>query len=374
MRILFDHQTFVYQDFGGISRYFVELLDRLNKMSGVRVELSPVLSDNLYLRERGRHSYTLMRRHFPFKMTIYNAIGRFLTLLKMKRGTFDVFHPTYYDTYFLDRLGNVPLVITVHDMIHEMYAKGWTNKEETISNKAVLIQKAAHIIAVSESTKRDLLHFFPQVPENKITVIWHGHSVAKHFKDRKPFPSCPAKDSYLLYVGKRDIYKNFSWMLRSLASYLKNNTDLDLVAAGGGPFTKNELNLLEELDIKGRVTLFSLVDDAQLAQLYANAFAFVFPSSYEGFGIPILEAFSADCPVLLNNKSCLPEVGGDGAMYFQEEDPASLILCIEELKQKPEYKKELIEAGRKRLRLFNWDITAAKTLEVYKTVVKNHAR
>jgi glycosyltransferase involved in cell wall biosynthesis len=369
MRILFDHQTFVYQNYGGISRYFVELVDRINKKVSDKCVVSALLSDNIYLREKKvSTTFTLMKRHFYFKMTIYNAIDRFVTLRYLKSKQFDLFHPTYYDTYFLKHIGKKPFVLTVLDMIHEQYPGMWPDQEEIVRNKALLIHRADHIIAISAHTKKDLLAFYPAIEPDKVTVIWLGNSVQGGVNESKVKVGLGIP--YLLFVGKRDIYKNFKSFVTILTPYLKADRELRIVAAGGGVFTEKEEQYLRELGVERQIISYPQINDSDLAALYGNALSFVFPSAYEGFGIPIVEAFATGCPVILNNRSCLPEIGGNAALYFDEDSPSSLIEAVEKLRHNPTFRAELIALGKERVKLFDWDRTASETMRVYQSVIE----
>lgn len=373
MNILFDHQTFVYQRFGGISRYFVELASHCNKIKEVSAEISVVLSDNVYLPEfSGNSALTLNKGNFPGSMTLYNTVNRFATIFKLFQKKQDVFHPTYYDTYFLKVLGNRPFVLTVYDMIHELYPGKWKNQEQIAYNKSVLIKKASHIIAISEHTKTDLLRFYPEIPSSKISVIWLCNSNIKEILPVKNIPE--VEGNYLLFVGKRGEYKNFNYLLNTIGSFLKSYPDFRLIAAGGGPSNQEERILIEKLELEKAVKIIPFVKDSEMSALYQKAAAFIFPSSYEGFGIPILEAFEANCPVILNNASCFPEIADKAALYFEESQPSSLLNALNTILFDVGKRAELASAGKERLKFFGWDETTKKTLEVYKMVKEQHGR
>ncbi len=374
MKILFDHQTFVYQRFGGISRYIVELASGCNRIENTSAEISTVLSDNAYLKTFDRNnSISILNGKFPGSMTLYNNVNRFVTNYKIRQQSHDIFHPTYYDTYFLKAIGDNPFVITVHDMIHELYPGKWSNQEKIRKNKEVLIEKASHIISISEHTKKDLLHFYPSVSPSKVSVIWHGNSSFLNKEGRTKTDKNSGK-KYFLFVGKRDEYKNFTFLIKTIAEYLKGNTDISLIAAGGGNATEMELKIISDSGLNQSINIIPFVTDAQLSELYQNAIALIFPSDYEGFGIPILEAFEAGCPLILNNASCFPEIAGEAALYFQKNDPNTLISAMYKARDDHEGISKLVQAGKERIKLFTWDITAKKTLDVYKAVNEDHGR
>jgi glycosyltransferase involved in cell wall biosynthesis len=149
----------------------------------------------------------------------------------------------------------------------------------------------------------------------------------------------------------------------------KTDTNCSLVCAGGGTFSKQEIREIERLHLSGRVIQIPS-DDALLAYLYSKAQAFVYPSLYEGFGIPILEAFACGCPAIVSNRSSLPEVGGDAAQYFDPENLASLVTALSEVLNNNNAADRMREKGLERVKLFSWNDTAHKTLETYKKVIR----
>ncbi|MBC7774844.1 MAG: glycosyltransferase family 4 protein, partial [Phycisphaerae bacterium] len=170
--------------------------------------------------------------------------------------------------------------------------------------------------------------------------------------------------------GQRKAYKNFAWMLEHLADLLRSEKDLQLVCVGGSGFDKMETAQLERLGIAHKVQYWTVGSDAELSNVYSRAACFIFPSQYEGFGIPVLEAFACGCPVVLNRASSLPEVGGDAASYFEEESPSSLEGAVRRVLEDADFRDKMIESGHKRARAFTWEQSALKHLGVYQTIVK----
>ena len=149
---------------------------------------------------------------------------------------------------------------------------------------------------------------------------------------------------------------------------LNNNQDLFLVCVGGGNFDEDEQNLLKSLSIQKKVLRFD-VNDGKLGYLYKNALAFVFPSLYEGFGLPIVEAFACKCPVVLNNASCFPELAADSAEYFDPSSIESMRKAIEKVINNYKLRQKLIKRGLERVKDFSWEKTAKKTKKVYQSVI-----
>ncbi len=362
LKILFDHQTFSIQRYGGISRYFANLSTGLNKMPGINTKIAALYSDNEYIKNvdiplNNAFGKKLFTGHFN---RIYRWNSRYC-ILNMQLNNFDVFHPTYYDPYFFNYLKK-PFAVTVHDMIHELVPEQFDDHAKVIAQKKVMIQKADAIIAISEYTKQDIIKFYPQV-ENKITVVHHGYA----------FPSQnnvndKIADRFILYVGERHFYKNFTNFIKAIAPLLNEDPQLNLICAGGGKFTAHELQLLSSLNIQNQCKQISATD-VELQQLYKSALLFAFPSFLEGFGLPLLEAFHAGCPVAASNASCFPEIGGDAIAYFDPHTPDSIYGVIRSILKDDNIRADLINKGKERVRLFSIEKQIADTLAVYKKVI-----
>jgi len=366
MKLLYDYQIFELQKYGGISRYFVELAKHYNADEDMNVYISAKISKNEYLVNSYikdnlvLHSkYIIRKRHY-----IESKVNRFYNRYKLTMKLVDIFHPTYYDPYFLKYIGKTPFVLTVHDMIHEQFSEMFSPNDETSRNKKLLAERASKIIAISESTKQDIVNILG-IDESKIVVVYHGNSLVL-ISDANIDIVLP--DRYILYVGNRSIYKNFNKFIKSTSSLLCDDVDLHLVCAGGGTFSKEEKQLFSEFDIDQKLHQFS-VDDNALATLYAKAIIFVFPSLYEGFGIPILEAFQCNCPLVCSNTSSFYEVAGDAAEYFDPEDEVSILTIVKKVLYDDELQKKLVQAGQKRLIFFSCKNTADETKKVYQSVL-----
>jgi len=365
MKILYDHQIFSMQKFGGISRYFSELFFHFNNKKDISIEVRLLLSDNYYLSKTKIIKYInfLPNKQFRGKYRLFNLINKANSIIALKKKNYDIFHPTYYDPYFLEYIGNKPFVLTVHDMIHEKFSEMFPANDKTTKQKKLLVEKATKIIAVSECTKKDLIELFG-TDESKIEVVYHGNSL---------FPKANIKISYdlpkkyLLFVGQRNIYKNFERFIKSISDILKEDKDLYVLCAGGGKFKDNEVQLLNELGVSNKVFQYQ-IDDDSLAYFYKNALAFIFPSLYEGFGIPILESFACGCPVLCSNVSSLPEVAGEAACYFDPYSEESIRNAVLKILNDKAYREELINKGYEQVKKFSWEKTAEKTKKVYESI------
>jgi glycosyltransferase involved in cell wall biosynthesis len=352
VRVLYDYQAFLQRQ-GGVSRYYAELIAALENQPGFEAQMPPFFSDNEYL----HNGMTLVtHHHFKGKERIMGA----LNLLSARRALerpFDVFHPTYYRPYFLGRLKR-PFVLTVHDMIHEAFGGEQVRDDGTARNKLLLCQRAARIIAVSQSTKNDLCRLLA-VPEGKVTVIHHATNLRYRGEPRVH------RQSYLLYVGARSGYKNFGRFIEAAAT-VGHRHDVQVVCAGGGPLTGAEERLIGSHGLTGRIVHYASSSAEELANLYHFAAALCYPSLYEGFGIPLLEAFACGCPVAASDCSSIPEVAGEAAVLFDPRSAASIADSLDRIISDPARRGQLVEAGARRLQAFSWEASARKTLAVYR--------
>jgi glycosyltransferase involved in cell wall biosynthesis len=370
MKVLYDHQIFESR-FGGISRYFVELM-RFNPTS----LLSLKYSDNIYLSSDTIKKNNILPKDYEYDLFLpkinFKGKGRLfrffsnvtqknnlsLSINTLNEQDFDVFHPTYYDPYFLKYLKEKPFVLTVHDMIHELFPEYFYNDKATIANKKICINNADRINVNSETTKQDLLKIYPNV-EDKVKITYLAFSNKILTAERK-------MGNYLLFTGSRDGYKNFVAFIQAIAPLLLR-FDLNLICTGHD-FNIKEINLFENLQIADKV-ICKLASDEELNKLYSEAIAFIFPSLYEGFGIPILEAFASGCPAILSNTSSLPEIGGEAAVYFDPYSIDDMRSAIEKVITSECLQKELIIKGKDRVKKFSWEKCATETMHVYDSLV-----
>lgn len=367
MRIVYDHQVFSWQAYGGISRYVCEIARHLSRREANQVEIFAPIHVNRYVSDgQGYHTAGLRIPRFRGASRITAIVNLLLSQAFSKpRRNVDIFHETYYS-----RQDHCPRsakrVITVHDMIHELFADQFASKDKTRHIKAEAIRRADHIICVSENTQRDLIELY-SVPVEKTSVVYHGYSLSTR-KERLP-PS-PIGQPYLLYVGLRVGYKNFEGLLKAYASSPVLRSEFKLVCFGGGAFSKEELETINTLQLSHQQVVQLAGSDDVLAGLYASAAAFIYPSLYEGFGIPPLEAMSFDCPVVCANTSSLPEVVGDAAEMFDPYDREDMRTAIERVITLKKRAEALRFAGRQRIKQFSWERCAQETLAVYQKVLE----
>lgn len=362
MRIMHDHQIFGMQEFGGVSRYHMELITELNKLPDNCAEASVAFSVNEYLHEylgRRRLKHTSNRYYRRIRYIIINFINEVYCRIEAQK--YDVIHVTWVSPYLGSKY-NDKLVVTIHDMIHEKFLSDNPYVQDEIKNKRHMIYAAKEIIAISENTKKDILHFYPDVDENKITVIYHG----TNFLPAPQTPKTALPERYILYVGRRDSYKGANVLLDAFAKMEKND-DIKLVFVSDIAFSEAEKAKHKELGVEDKVSLVSATD-AELAYIYEHAICFVYPSLYEGFGFPLLEAFNCNCPVICTNSSSLPEVGGEAALYFEPEDTRGLMEQMNRVINNADLRNDLIAKGKNRAKGFSWEKCARETYEVYKKI------
>lgn len=366
MKIQYDHQIFTQQQYGGISRYFYELIKRFDGVEN-SCDVATFFSNNAYYNQKVNSK---LKPFFPNSNSriagkIFRTVNQKTSSLAIKKGEFDVFHPTYYGDYFFENLKNKPFVITFYDMIHEKLFNQFDSlKSDTkiFENKRRLLEHSNRIIAISETTKRDIIDIY-DIESSKIDVIYLGNSLENHSKGQQRL----IEQEYILFVGNRFGYKNFELFVTSIAELLIDNA-IQLVCAGGAEFTEEEQSLFKFWRIEKHVKFKKIASDNVLSNYYSHALFFVFPSLYEGFGIPVLESFACNCPALLSNGGSLTEVGGEAAAYFNPTDSKSIYDSVSNLINNQSMRDDLKEKGIIRLNRFSWDKTFSDTIDVYKSI------
>ena len=284
-------------------------------------------------------------------------------LLVKPRTDVDVFHETYYTSTDCAPRKAIK-ILTCFDMIHEKFSNVLSPKDKTAVVKKEAIKRADHIICISENTRKDLIELL-NVPREKTSVTYLGCSLKPN-----EFLSFPmSKKAFLLYVGPRFVYKNFERFLKVFAGSKLLKTEFSIICFGGGSFSDRERSLARSLHIPPDQLIQMSGTDEKLASLYASATAFVYPSLYEGFGIPPLEAMTFGCPVVASDTSSIPEVVGDAAELFDPTDEEMMCAAIERVVTDAEHSKKLIDAGYDRVKQFSWTKCAQETLNIYSSLI-----
>ncbi len=339
MSILLDGIIFSLQKHGGISVYFKSLIKSIAKEG---------IQHTLMLSPEGLNSFG--PRNHNSDVEVYRS--RFLERIRncpTKEGA-RVFHSSYY---LLPESKEIPYVVTVHDFVNEKYNVG-PKKLAHSHLKFSAIRAAQQIICVSESTRRDLLNYVEVKPWQELHVIHNGVSEIFH-PVRNDF-NC---GNFMLFIGQRSGYKNFKFLLNAMRSL----HDIELICVGGGRLLASELNGVD-LNIVKRIKHLGYVDDDKLNELYNNAICLVYPSLYEGFGIPVIEAMRAGCPVVSVDCPSVVEVGKDALIVARSDDPKDLAASI--LRTMSQDRERIILRGIEIAGEYSWALTHSKTIDVYR--------
>jgi glycosyltransferase involved in cell wall biosynthesis len=357
MRVAMDEQIFAIQQYGGISRLFFELAKQFTTSPGLGVELNPLDAPivNRYVLENPQLAMALeassaksnlaaLARYFFRRTSVHDA---------------DIFHNTFYLPNGLAGAKTAKKVVTIYDMIPELLPKT-RRRLDMLTMKRQYVRQADHIICISTATRGDLIRLYPEITA-PITVVHLGVDpvFAPGIPRWKDLP-----DNYVLFVGNRGQYKDGEVLLRAFAQFRRQYPDVTLLFVGGGVFTNKENRLIASLGISGQAVQRSL-PDKEMSSAYGNAFFTVFPSRFEGFGLPVLESMACGTATLLANATSLPEVGGDAALYFASGDVAELAECMLELAGNTPLREEKGKAGILQASRFSWERCAQETANVY---------
>lgn len=365
MRILYDGSIYEMQSTGGVNRYFSNLIKHLPsdftpilttcKSQTLTSPVHPKLKTYFYPRlgfRPSRLSYWLEKYYFRLATTFSSS---------------QIVHPTYYRLLTRQELKQLdrPLVLTVWDMIHELFPEQIDPYGYQAQAKRNAVFSAQAIICISENTKKDLLERYPTL-EDKVTVT----PLASEIDITLSYGSeiVPEKP-YYLYIGSRFNYKNFDALLLSFKKVLSVHSELMLCVIGS-PFEDSERKLISELGLTKYIAQYDLTSDRHLAKLYRCSIGLVYPSLYEGFGIPPLEAMACGTVAITSNCSSLPEVVGDAGLLFNPKSINDLADILISLVENSTERDTLIARGFERAKAFSWNLTAAETVKVYRALIR----
>jgi glycosyltransferase involved in cell wall biosynthesis len=364
VRVRFDDQIFTMQKRGGVSRYFVELIRAFSENPKLGVDAQPG-----WRWTRNRHAMeaglgTPLPMLGESRGVVLRAANRAANIAQPAT---ELIHHTWYRAGYLPRKPARPTAVTIYDMTPELFPDLFP-RGNPHQLKREYVRRASVVLCISENTRRDLLQVYGSI-ESPVVVTHLG--VGDEFLPGVTRPVwCP--DSYVLFVGNRGGYKNFRLVLESFAELAPQQSRISLLALGGGRFTEEEGRLISRWGLGNRV-LQRAASDAELPGIYGGAEAFVFPSRYEGFGLPALEAMACGTPTVLADSSSLPEIGGDAALYFPPENASALAAQLCRLLTDSELRRHLSKQGLERARHFTWQRTAACTANAYRVAAGNDA-
>lgn len=373
MRVNFDSQIFCSQAVGGISRYFASLAKEMSVLAGVRPQIWAPYHCNEYLAAlpktlvRGRRTPHARAPHPGLR--IASLLG---TALGQRCNPSDILHRTYYYP-FCHLPGPAKNVLTVYDMIHEKYPQQYASSDPIARWKKRAVNGADTIICISENTRKDLLEHYDTVPPEKVFVTHLGFDALSNLLSDEPASSFRARAlgadiPYILFVGHRAGYKNFTGLLQAYSNSPWLHQNFALLCFGGGAFTPVEHALVAQSPAPQRIRQVG-GSDAVLASCYRHAALFVYPSLYEGFGIPPLEAMSMDCPVACSNTSSIPEVVGNAAAFFDPGSVDSLQSTLEKVLTASTVCADLVQRGRVRRMEYSWRRCAEQTVDIYRATL-----
>ena len=375
MKVLIDPQIFSIQKYGGISRYFCELVGNFKNIKEISVKIVTPFYVNSYITSVDSADVIGCSCQDFFKNCNLRVCKTAIRVMSLVVGDLilslyrpDIIHESYYLPFGLG-LKKSKRVLTIYDMIHEKFPSQFSISDKVSRFKAIAAKRADHIICISESTRRDVIEML-NIDPKKISVVYLGFNSPTLVDCGSGFDFKNSAKPFLLYVGNRSGYKNFNSLIRAFSSSDLLMANYQLVCFGGGPIESEEIKLLKELGLEvNRELLFFSGDDDLLFYLYKNAQAFIYPSLYEGFGIPPLEAMACNCPVICSDASSIPEVVGDAGEYFNPYDIASIAKAVEYVVSSNSRMNQLRELGKIRLRKFSWERCASETAEVYKKLI-----
>lgn len=346
MKIIIDNLIFSWQKSGGISVVWHEIIKRLLREDAHITFLEYDDAQQNSFRKRLAIPMESIKR---LSKTAFQ-LKRYLPVRFAGDKPF-IFHSTYYRVCTNSKAVNF---ITVHDFTYEYFRKGLKQWIHT-KNKCYAIRHADCVICISENTKRDLLKFVPDVDEHKVRVVYNG--VGEAFKPLKEENRYDGKDDFILFVGGRSGYKNFKLAVEAARI---SGTRLVIV----GKSLSDDERSATEASLGTNYSDVAFVDDERLNALYNKALALIYPSSYEGFGIPVIEAQKAGCPVVAMNRSSIPEIIGNKELLVDEESPALFAEKLHQLKDAG-FRRHIIEEGLENAKRFNWDATYAAYKRLY---------
>lgn len=362
MKIVYDHKIFWSQEYGGISRYFINLFKNFSHFNVDYKVISPFYKNNYLNNEIEKDK--IIGKHIanPLPKTSFfiNGFNNFYFNYLIKNINPDLIHTTYYNKNI--KKNGKPLVTTVYDLIHE--------KNSIVSKGYKLFKKDAleisdHLICISNKTKSDLIEIYG-IPDNKISVIYLG---SDHLTINNEYLNPKIKKPYLIFIGSRKKYKNFTSLLKciSISEKIKNN--FDLVIFGGEKISLQEKKIINDLKIEPMNIYHESGDDNKLSNLLKRSTCFIFPSLEEGFGLPILESMRNNCPVICSDIDVFREITNNSAEYFNPLDIENMKHKLEETLFSPSKLEKLKELGYDRSLKFSWRDCALKTLDVYKNLI-----
>ncbi len=347
----------------GVSVYAANLLAYWSKKANSNLRFK------IFLKEKPQSNLPPPHEFFNYETVAGDKLWSQIFLparLNLKKDIDVFFSPAHYSP----RLSPVPVVVTIHDLSYFYYPGEFLKKDlYKLENwTKYSVQKAKRVIAVSQNTKKDLLKFY-RLPVNKVEVIYNGYEKQKT-KTAEQLKNFDLPKAYFLYVGTLQPRKNVSTLIRAFRKFKQTYPLFKLIIVGRKGWLYQQIfSLVTNLNLEEEIIFTDYVTDAELVKLYQNAFCFVLPSLYEGFGIPILEAMAYACPVISSNVSSLPEIGGQACLYFNPHSEKELLTKMKILANNQVLRQQLIKKGKEQIKNFSWQKCAEETLKVIQSTL-----
>ena len=358
MKVFFDHSIFTLQKFGGVSNYIVNLAENFSK--NVDPSIISMFYKNEYLKKSSFADTIFFYNRAGLLINLINKLNKIYFNYKLNLKKPEIIHQTYFNeknTYSKKS----KIVVTEYDLIKEKFYR--ENFKDQINYKKNLFDRVDKIICISNNTKKDLEEQY-SIDSSKISVTHLSVNKDKEYRKKllnlRPF---------ILFVGQRLRYKNFTNFIKAYSSSIKINQNFDIVCFGGGKFSLEEKKLFNDLSIDKNNIYYFEGDRLDLNYLYKTARLFIFPSFYEGFGLPLLEAMNMQCPVICSNTSCFSEVVNDAALFFDPKNVDSITSRIEDTIYNDQLLKDLVIKGNSNLDKFSWKKCADETEKIYNNII-----
>ena len=359
MKFIFSYHIFYLQKYGGISSYFVNLATEFLK-DQKDLHISCKLHKNLNLQNLDNLDKIVDGNRINYPYFFNNLIGKvnnFFFLKKIKETKPLIIHHTYFNNDFSINK-NVYKIINCWDLTHEKF-----NNNSKVSNlKKSNFIEADKILCPSFTVKKDLLNYY-NLDENKVEVTYFSSDFKTEKLKKKTL------QNYILYVGSRSGYKNFEKFIEAYSLSEKLKKDFKLIIFGGENPKLNGLNILKKYNIKKNQFSFINGTNNDLKHYYKNVRLFVYPSRYEGFGIPLVESMRMGCPIITSSGGALKEIGGDGLTYFDPDNTDEIKFNLESIIYDETKLENLINYGFERCENYSWKKCAKETYDVYKSLL-----
>lgn len=375
MRIAIDANEANVEKKVGISEYVAQLLNQFARLEPEGV------SFDIYLKDQPGSDFPKASKHWkykvfgPKKMWTQFALPANLFFKKDKPDLF--FSPGHY----APRFSPVPTVISIMDLAFFHFPEYFTKRDlaQLHSWTKYSVKKAKAVLTISQATKDDIIKLYG-IPEEKVHVTYPGIkdtvTITPHIYPMQEMQNkYGISKEFILFVGTLQPRKNIARLVEAFSILLmkKGHTDspLQLVIVGRKGWQFEELlKSPKKFGVEDRVKFLDFVSDEDLTVLYKNALCFAFPSLYEGFGLPVLEAMKMNCPVVTSNVSSMPEAGGDGALYVDPNDVEDIAQKLDQIVSSPKLRQQMIEKGKEQVKKFSWEKTAQQTLAILKEVAR----